>query len=109
MRVRSASRYDYYNNSIYDYTYTAGGLDVFDDGSDLENAASSDAWYAETSAGCEYVTFADADGSAYNANCDGCQNEDYEDNLKLYGSTSKYELPRDLQEDLCGVFVHIKS
>ena len=52
----------------------------------------------------------DADSCGWsntNSDCSGCQSESYSDNVHV-SSGQTLKLPYDVEEDICGLFVHVK-
>ena len=63
--------------------------------------------------GCGRVTIGDADGcGSSRSSCYGCMQENYEDNVSVEPgqevSTRKDNMPSDLDEDVCGIWVELK-
>ena len=63
------------------------------------------------------MTVGDADsggvGSCTNPNCKGCTEESYSDNIVVYpqfsGSYTQKSFTSDVNNDVCGVWVRVKS
>lgn len=52
---------------------------------------------------------ADACGFSDNSGCAGCVDENYVDNAYFGSDVSYVQLPDDVYQDACGMFIHVKT